>query len=197
MLIVVTAPSGTGKTSIWKEVLKMCPDLHYSVSYTTRPPRPGEEDGKDYYFISEEDFRTRIKQGDFLEWVENYGYLYGTSAEIIRAFQDNGFDLILDLEPCGAKKLKERCPDGIFVFILPPSFAELERRLIMRGSEEDEAMRERLAKARDEIREVIWYDYVIFNEKLPEAIDYLRSIYIAEKTRRSRQVDSIKDFIDA
>ena len=121
LYIVVTAPSGTGKSSICQKVLEKCACLRFSVSHTTRPARPGEEDGKDYFFISEDEFRKRIGQGEFVEWVEHLGYFYGTSEKKINALWNSGFDIILDLEPRGAKALKERWSQGVFVFILPPS----------------------------------------------------------------------------
>jgi guanylate kinase len=192
--IVVSAPSGTGKTSITREVLKICPNVLFSVSYTTRPPRPGEEDGKDYCFVTEEAFRERIVQGEFAEWEEYSGYLYGTSAKTMNAFLEKGFDLLLDIEPRGAGALKKNYPGGIFVFILPPSMDELKRRLDGRGFDNEEQMKERLDRAMDEIREVAWYDYVIFNDRLESAIDQLRSIYVAEKNRRERVAGRIKDF---
>ena len=186
MLIVVSAPSGTGKSSLCKAVLGMCPELRFSVSFTTRPPRRGEVNGEDYFFISEEAFRERIRQGEFIEWVENYGYFYGTSEKAINTFLDEGYDLLLDVESRGAKALKNRYPDGIFVFILPPSLSVLRSRLRGRGGESEVEMEARLAKAREEIGEVLWYDYVIFNDALEDAIDHLRAVYLAEKSRYSR-----------
>lgn len=186
LFIVVSAPSGTGKSSLCKAVIGMCPELHFSVSCTTRPQRRGEVNGKDYFFISEETFRERIRQGEFIEWVENFGYLYGTSAKTIKAFLAEDYDLILDVESRGAKALKECYPDSIFVFILPPSLSVLRSRLSGRGGESKAEMEARLAKARDEIGEVLWYDYVIFNDCLEEAIDQLRAVYLAEKSRYGR-----------
>jgi len=199
LYIVVSAPSGTGKTSILREVLKMCPNLLFSISYTTRPRRPGEKEGKDYYFISEEAFRDKLDRGEFAEWEENYGYLYGTSAktmkELLHSLQ-KGFDLVLDLDWRGAKKLKKNYPGGVFVFILPPSTRELERRLRGRGGESKQNIDKRLAKALDEIKEIVWYDYLIFNDHLETAVDTLRSIYVAEKSRRERLAHKIKDFLE-
>lgn len=194
LFIVVSAPSGAGKTSIIREVLKICPNVLFSVSYTTRPPRPGEEDGKDYCFVTQEAFRERIIQGEFAEWEEYSGYLYGTSAKTMKAFLEKGFDLILDVEPRGAGALKKNYPGGIFVFILPPSMDELKRRLDGRGFDNEEEMKERLDRAMDEVREVDWYDYVIFNDRIESAIDQLRSIFVAEKNRRERVAERIKDF---
>lgn len=195
LYIVVSAPSGTGKTSILRQVLKICPNMRFSISYTTRLPRPDEEDGRDYYFVSEEMFRDRVKQGEFAEWEENYGHLYGTSAKTMKAFLEKGFDLILDIEARGAKRLKENFPGGIFVFILPPSLDELKRRLNRRGFENEHAKEKRVKNALDEIREIVWYDYIIFNDRLETAIEALKSIYVAEKSRRERLANKIKDFL--
>jgi guanylate kinase len=194
LFIVVSAPSGTGKTSICREVLRSYPDIRFSISYTTRPPRPGEVDGKDYFFISETDFRQRINGGDFAEWAENYGYYYGTSKKTMTSFLESGYDLILDIEPAGARTLKKSFSFGVFVFILPPSLDELKMRLQRRGFEDEEAMCRRLNRALNEVKEVEWYDYVIFNENLDEAIGQLKSIYIAEKSRRERLEEKIKVF---
>jgi len=195
LYIVVSAPSGTGKTSILRQVLKICPNIRFSISYTTRLPRPDEEDGRDYYFVSEEKFRDRVKQGEFAEWEENYGHLYGTSAKTMKAFLEKGFDLILDIEARGAKSLKENFPGGVFVFILPPSLDELKRRLNRRGFENEHAKEKRVNNAFNEIKEILWYDYVIFNDRLETAIDTLKSIYVAEKSRKERLANRIKDFL--
>ena len=192
--MVVSAPSGTGKTSICREFIKNCPDIRFSVSSTTRPPRPGEKDGADYFFISEETFREQIREGAFAEWVENYGYYYGTTKASMQNFLGAGFNLLLDIEPEGARALKQNYPGGIFVFILPPSLGDLKIRLSRRG-ETAETVQKRFSKAMDEIREIMWYDYVIINENLGEAIDCLRSIYIAEKCRRDRSIEKIRSFI--
>jgi guanylate kinase len=194
LLIVVSAPSGAGKTSICREILRMFPDVRFSVSSTTRPPRPGEVDGKDYFFISEDEFRERIDQGEFVEWVENYGQLYGTSKKTMNAFLERGHDLILDIEPRGAKAIREHYPRGIFILILPPSLSELKSRLAKRG-ESAAVMECRLRTALDEIRQALWYDYVIFNEKLDEAVERFRAVYIAEKSRRERHAERIATFL--
>ncbi|MCG6533462.1 MAG: guanylate kinase [Syntrophales bacterium LBB04] len=195
LVIVISAPSGTGKTSICRQLLAVCPNLGFSVSYTTRVPRPGEKDGKDYYFISEKSFKEKIAQGEFVEWVENYGQFYGTSRVNIESCLEMGRDLLIDVEPRGAGNLKRNYPSGIFVFILPPSMEELKNRLIKRGFDEVEEMQRRLHQAYDEIKEVVWYDYIIFNDKLDEAVDQLRAIYVAEKTRRERLMGRIGDFL--
>ena len=198
LYIVVSAPSGTGKTSILRKVLSMCPNLLFSVSYTTRLRRPGETDGKDYHFVTEEAFKDKLDRGEFAEWEENYGYLYGTSSKTMKELLDSlhkGFDLVLDLDWRGAKKLKKNYPGGVFVFILPPSRRELERRLRGRGADSKENIDKRLAKALDEIKEIVWYDYLIFNDHLETAVDTLRSIYVAEKSKRERLASKIKEFL--
>ncbi len=196
LLIVLSAPSGAGKTSICRRLLDICPNLSYSVSFTTRAPRPGEEEGKDYYFLSEQVFREKIARGEFVEWVENYGQLYGTAKTSIHALMKRGCDLLIDLEPRGAKELKNNFPGAVSVFVLPPTLEELKSRLIKRGFEGQAAMKTRLDKAREECKEVYWYDYVIFNDRLEDAVCRLHAIYVAEKSRRERMVERIKDLLE-
>lgn len=195
LYFVVSAPSGTGKTSVLREVLKLCPNMLFSVSYTTRPPRPDEQEGKDYYFISDKAFRDRINQGEFAEWEEYSGNLYGTSTKTMKAFLEKGLDLILDVETRGAKTLKKIYPGGIFVFILPPSIDELKNRLNKRGFESEQVKNKRMDKALDEIKEIVWYDYIIVNDRIENAVDTLRAIYVAEKCRRERSANKIKCFL--
>lgn len=195
LFIILSAPSGAGKTTMCRRLLASCPNLSFSVSFTTRMPRPGEEGGKDYYFISEESFKEKIAQGEFVEWVENYGQFYGTSRKVIDSCLKKGCDIIIDVEPRGAGKIKAIYPRGILVFVLPPSWEELKNRLIKRGYDKEEELRGRLAKADDEIKEVVWYDYIIFNDCLDEAVNQLHAIYIAEKTRRERLMGRVSDFL--
>lgn len=192
--MVVSAPSGTGKTSICREFIKLRPDIRFSISSTTRPPRPGEKNGVDYYFISEAAFREQIKAGAFAEWAQNYGYYYGTAKEIMQNLLSAGCDLLLDIEPVGAKALRKNYPGGVFVFVLPPSLEALKSRLNRRG-EIPEVIQIRLGKAMDEIKEIVWYDYIIINQDLQDAVDKLKSIYIAEKCRRERWADKISPFL--
>ncbi len=194
--IVVSAPSGTGKSSICRRLLQAYPEIKFSVSYTTRLPRPGEVDGKDYFFVSREEFQKRIKKGDFAEWAENYGNLYGTSISTMKEYLAKGTTLLLDVEPRGAKKIKENFCGGVFVFILPPSREELLKRLEGRGHESAEIIRARYARAENELREVSWYDYVIFNDDLETAAQQLISIYVAQKCKRSKLQTKIKKFMN-
>jgi guanylate kinase len=193
--IVVSAPSGTGKSSICQRLLQAYPQIHFSVSYTTRPPRPNEVDGKDYFFISRREFQKRIDQGEFAEWAENYGNYYGTSRKTMEEYLAAGGDVLLDIEPRGAKKIKEEFRRGVFVFVLPPSREELLRRLQGRGNESADVIAARFARAESELQEVFWYDYVIFNDDLETAVQQLTSIYIAQKCRRSRLQAKIKQFM--
>jgi guanylate kinase len=191
--MVVSAPSGAGKTSICREILRQFPNLRFSVSSTTRPPRPGEVNGRDYEFITPKEFRERLARGEFVEWVENYGQLYGTSKETMNAFLNQGYDLILDIDPRGAKSIREHGQRAVFIFILPPSLSELKSRLSLRG-ESAAVMECRLQSSLDEIREALWYDYIVFNDKLEEAVDRVRSVYIAEKSRRDLVTERIEEF---
>jgi len=179
LFIVLSAPSGAGKSSICRKLMGACPDIAFSVSYTSRAPRPNEINGKDYHFISREDFQRRIDQGEFVEWVENYGHFYGTSGKEMKDVLISGKDLLLDIEPRGAKEIKKKFEDGIFVFVLPPSLDELLNRLEKRGHESQEAIKTRFAQAESELKEVLWYDYTVFNEDLQTAAEQLIAINCA------------------
>jgi len=194
LFIVVSAPSGAGKSSLCQGLMKAFPEIKFSVSCTSRHPRPNEVDGKDYHFISREEFQNRIDQGEFIEWVENYGNLYGSSRKVIDELIRDGGDLLLDIEPRGAKKVKKEFKGGVYVFVLPPSRSELLKRLEKRGHETDEAIQKRFKQAESELKEISWYDYVIFNKDLKTAINQLISIYIAEKCKRSRLQNEIDKF---
>jgi guanylate kinase len=195
LFIVVSAPSGAGKSSICQKLLQACPEIKFSVSYTSRPPRPSEVDGKDYHFISREEFQVRIDQGEFIEWVENYGNLYGSSRKTMEAFLHDGQDLLLDIEPRGARKIKQKFKGGIYVFVLPPSRDELLKRLEGRGYETDKVIQDRFDQAESELKEISWYDYIIINKDLETAVNQLISIYRAEKCKRTRLRSEIKKFI--
>jgi guanylate kinase len=194
IFIIVSAPSGAGKSSVCQGLMKAFPEIQFSVSYTSRSPRPNEVNGKDYYFISREDFEERIQQGEFIEWVENYGNLYGTSRKLIEERAGKGGDWLLDIEPRGAKKIKQMLGGGIYVFVLPPSRSELLKRLERRGHETRDAIQKRFEQAESELKEISWYDYVIFNDDLRKAIHQLISIYTAEKCKKDRLQEEIKKF---
>uniref|UniRef100_A0A7V4N3I8 Guanylate kinase n=1 Tax=Thermodesulfobacterium geofontis TaxID=1295609 RepID=A0A7V4N3I8_9BACT len=185
LIIVVTGPSGVGKTSL----LKYLPseEFYISVSHTTRSPRKGEVDGKDYYFVSKEKFLEMIKNGEFLEWVEVFGTYYGTAKnEIEKAFSQNKH-LILDIEVIGATRMKSYFGNSaVFIFILPPSIEEIEKRLKKRATEEENKIKERIQRAKEEIKFAGWFDYIIVNDDLEKAKDKLFSIIKAELCRPFR-----------
>ncbi|MBW2544211.1 MAG: guanylate kinase [Deltaproteobacteria bacterium] len=194
LLIVISAPSGAGKTTICKGLLDEFPDLRFSVSCTTRPPRKGEKDGEDYHFISVKDFKGRIEKGEFVEWEEIYGHFYGTSKKDLENLIQKGHDIILDIDTKGAGNVRARYPEGVFVFIMPPSVEILRERLKKRGSETDDIIKMRFDRAMEEMLENEWYDYVIFNDILCNSVDVMRSVYIAEKNRKSRLQARIDNF---
>lgn len=183
---MVTAPSGTGKTTLLKALMAADPRLRFSISYTTRPPRPGEVSGRDYFFVSPEEFRGLRDRGALAEWVEQFGYGYGTSKEWILQALDSGQDLVFDLDTRGARALKESFPQGTFVFILPPNFPELERRLQGRGDLDPQELARRLEQGRAELKEIPWYDYLVVNNDLHLALDQLRAIVTAARCRAPR-----------
>jgi guanylate kinase len=193
--IVVSAPSGAGKSSICRRLLQVHPEIRFSVSCTTRSPRPGEIDGQDYFFLSPEEFQKRIEQGDFAEWEENFGNLYGTSMRAMKESLADGSTILLDIEPRGARKIKQKFRGGVFVFILPPSQEELLKRLEGRGHEPPDVIQARYAEAERELQEIFWYDYVIFNDDLETAVNQLISIYIAQKCKISNLKKKIKQFM--
>ena len=191
LLYIVSAPSGTGKTTLLKRVMDYFPDIRFSISYTTRPPRPDEMDGRDYHFISPQHFQQMVEKGAFAEWAEVLGNRYGTALNSIRESRSQGVDLILDIDSQGARQMKERFDEGIFIFILPPSLKILEQRLKARGVDEQEVIQFRVTKARDEMEQARWYNYIIVNDRVEEAAEQLKSIIIAERCRRERVLKRI------
>jgi len=192
LLFVVSGASGTGKTTLCRAMLKIYPNLRFSVSHTTRPRRPRDENGRDYYFVSAEEFQRMVDQGDFAEWAEIYGHRYGTSKKMLEKARAEGQDLILDIDSQGARQLRQQGLPGVFVFVLPPSLTELKQRLMKRKTEEKEALEERLKKARDEIVEARWYDYLILNNELERAQEQLQAIILAEHCRRERMAEALE-----
>lgn len=180
-LFIVSAPSGAGKTTLCTEVLSLIPGLRFSVSFTTRPPRPGEVHDQDYTFVSREHFTSMIQRGDFLEWAEVHGELYGTSKHRIEMFRDSGSDVLLDIDTQGAMKIKNLSVEGIFIFVLPPSLDVLKTRLDKRMTDSPDQIHMRLQKAISEIRTYDQYDYVIINDNFEEALKELTSILIARR----------------
>lgn len=186
LLLVVSGPSGAGKGTVCRELLRRLPRLWYSVSATTRPPRPGERDGVDYYFISEEEFR-RLREADaLLEWAQVYGDYYGTPRAPVVERLAQGQDVLLEIDVQGARQVKARLPEAVTVFLLPPSYGELARRLAGRGTEDAAQMRRRLELASFEIERAKEYDYLVVNEEIAQATAKIEAIITAEKCRPQR-----------
>ena len=194
-MFVVTGASGTGKTTLCRAMVKIFPHLHFSVSYTTRRRRAGDVDGKDYYFVAAEEFQKMIQGGAFAEWAEIYGQRYGTSKMILEKVREEGRDVILDIDGQGARQLRDKDLRGIFIFILPPSWAELQQRLSGRKTEGKAALEERLRNARAEMAEARWYDYIIINDVLEKAQEHLEAVILAEHCRRERMAEALEDLL--
>jgi guanylate kinase len=192
---IVSAPSGSGKTTLLQSVLKTFKDLKFSVSHTTRQPRQGERDGVDYFFTEREKFREMAARDEFLEWAEYYGQLYGTSRAFVEQHVSAGRDVILDIDVAGARQVKSKIEDAIGVFIMPPSFAELERRLRARRQESDEAIHRRLEIARGEIPFCRSYDYIVVNDVLEDSVQALEAIVRAGRALPWRQQARIEEII--
>jgi guanylate kinase len=183
LLFVVSAPSGAGKTSLCRAITDSLEDLTHSISYTTRKPRPGEIDGRDYYFVSHERFQDMIKAGDFAEWAEVHSNLYGTSRRVLDDMITKGIDVILDIDTQGAKQIKTKFESAVFIFIMPPSLDILEERLRNRKSDHENEIKKRMRRARDEIKDYALYNYLVVNRDFERALTELRSIIIAERCR--------------
>jgi guanylate kinase len=192
LLIVISGPSGAGKGTICKALLKK-QDLWLSVSATTRQPRTGEVDGKSYFFLAMDEFKNRIEQDGFLEYAEVYGNYYGTPKASVNEKIDNGEDVILEIDIQGALKVKENYPDGVFIFILPPSMDELKKRIIGRGSETPESLMRRFKSAYKELNYVSKYNYAVINDKVDAAVSKIQGIIVAEKCRVDRIKENIID----
>jgi guanylate kinase len=186
LLFIVTAPSGAGKSSLIDALLKDDPRLKLSVSYTTRAPRPGEANGREYHFVDDPTFIAMLERGEFLESAEVHGYRYGTSQAAIRDALGSGEDLVLEIDWQGAQQVRILHPGGIGVFILPPSVAELERRMRARGQDSDAVIRRRLASAEEEISHAPEFDYVIINKDFEIAKQDLQAIVRVERLRQAR-----------
>jgi guanylate kinase len=190
---IISAPSGSGKSTLVNELRKFVPNLEFSVSYTTRPARGSEQDGHEYHFISREEFEGMIMRDEFLEYAEVFGNYYGTAKRVIDEADEQGNDVLLDIDVQGARQVKERLPGSVSIFVLPPSRAELESRLRKRSMSEhvpSEEIRRRLDAARREIENYPNYDYILVNDHLEPSVDKLVEIVQAERIRRSGESPS-------
>jgi guanylate kinase len=180
-LFVVSAPSGSGKTTLCKKLVSSLPDLNFSVSYTTRQPRPDEVNDRDYTFVNREDFRSMVKRGEFIEWASVHGEFYGTSSKRVEELMDAGNDVILDIDIQGAMQIKEKYDKGTYIFILPPSLELLKKRLSERMTDSQEEIQKRLDRALQEITSYSSYDYVIINDILEDALKECEAIIISNR----------------
>jgi len=195
LLLILSSPSGAGKSTLTKRLMAWDPEIRFSISATTRPPRPGEVDGRDYYFRSRPAFEAMVAEGQMLEHAEVFGNLYGSPRGPVEAAIRSGVDTVFDIDWQGGQQIKQAMRDDVVsIFILPPSIAELDRRLRSRAQDSDEVIAGRMAKSRDEISHWAEYDYVLVNTDLDEAEAALRSIVVAERLRRDRQPD-LSDFV--
>lgn len=183
LLIVISGASGTGKGTVCKELLARERGVAFSVSATSRAPREGEQDGREYYFRTRAEFEAMIAEGAFLEYADVYGNYYGTPLAPIEARRSAGEDILLEIDTQGALNVMERCPDGTFIFLLPPSLEELRRRITGRGTESEESLTRRLAAARDEIRLGRRYRYAVLNDTVEDATARIQTILAAERLR--------------
>jgi guanylate kinase len=187
LLIVVSSPSGAGKTTLCRRLIDEFPDIVFSVSYTTRPQRRGEEEGVDYHFVDRPTFDAMVAREEFAEWAEVHGNAYGTTVQAVQQALEGGRHVLFDIDYQGGRQIKasfER--EAVLVFVLPPSLSELERRLRQRATDESEVIERRLAKARDELGQYGIYQYLIVNDDLPRAYDRLRAIYLAAQCNIDR-----------
>ncbi len=186
ILFVVSAPSGAGKSTLCNKLLDDLEGIDFSVSYTTRPPRPGEVEGKDYFFVDRDTFMDMVRKGEFLEYAEVYGNLYGTSKSFVQERLKEGKDLLLDIDVQGAKQVLENMQEAVGIFIFPPSLDELERRLLARGTDSKEVIEKRLEAAKWELDQAGMYHYWVLNDDLERAYQVFKGIVLAERHRSKR-----------
>lgn len=193
LALVLCAPSGAGKSTLVKRLLEEFPDFSFSVSHTTRSPRTGEEDGRDYRFLDRARFEVLRDEGHYAEWAEVHGNLYGTPVEPVRMEMEKGRDMLFDIDVQGAAQLRESLPEGVYVFILPPSRLELERRLRGRGKDSEVVVAKRLANAREELGQAEGFDHLVVNDDLDRAYDELRAVYLAGRTRPANRPGLVEE----
>ncbi|RLB75638.1 MAG: guanylate kinase [Deltaproteobacteria bacterium] len=192
LLFVLSAPSGTGKSTVIKEVRLRIDKLGYCVSHTTRNPRPGEKDGVHYHFVTQSRFKEMIDKGAFVEWATVYGEYYGTAVDSLQRELDKGVDVILDVDPVGAQNIRKRFADAVLIFLIPPSLKVLEQRLRGRGTDSTQTIAKRLEKAVSEVKESVHYDYIVINDDLETAVGDVISIIRAERCKTTRRLEFIK-----
>jgi len=188
LIFIISAPSGTGKTTVVREVIQQLPGLRFSVSFTTRLPRPDEKEGEDYHFVSHSVFQKMVDKNEFLEWAEVLGNRYGSPRPDLKKMEIEGVDLILDIDTQGAKKVAKEISQPVLIYLLPPSLRVLKERLINRGMDSLERVKFRLSNARRDMEEAYGYQYVIVNDRIEDALEKLKSVMIAERCRRAKNI---------
>ncbi len=185
-IIILSAPSGTGKTTILKKVMPELGPISFSISHTTRQPRTGEENGTDYHFVTKDEFLRLRDQGDFIEWAEVHGNYYGTSVQAVLQLQEKGQDVVLDIDIQGARQVRKKLPDTSSIFIIPPSWEEQEKRLRGRGTDDDATITLRLDNAKKELSDIDHYDYVVVNDTIDDAAMMFKAIILALRAQNRR-----------
>lgn len=196
-LFIICAPSGAGKGTLIRRVLETLPNVGYSVSFTTRTPREGEKEGKDYFFVPRDEFEKMIADGEFLEYAVVHQNYYGTSRTIVEKELNEGRDVILEIDVQGAAIVRERVPDAISIFILPPSFDVLRKRLIERGTDSEEVQKIRLQNARSEVGRYQEFDFIVINDDVETAANVLASIFLASRASRERQEETAQKILES
>jgi guanylate kinase len=196
-LVIISSPSGGGKGTLIREILKTVPRIGYSVSYSTRAMRPGEQNGKDYFFVSKEEFLDLIGQGEFLEYAEVHGNFYGTSVKQVNQQINAGNDVILEIDVQGAEIILEKMPEAVSIFILPPSFQVLRDRLTARNTETADDLALRLKNSFDEVNAYLNFEYIVINDEIKRATNDLQTIILAERLKRNRQTGVIRGILDS
>jgi guanylate kinase len=196
-VFIISAPSGSGKSTLVHRLLKTVPGLTFSISYTTRPPRPTETNGVDYIFIARAEFEARLARGEFLEFAEVFGNYYGTNRSTFEQAVHEGKDLVLDIDVQGARQLKVAIPEAISIFVLPPSREVLEQRLRARSQDTEEVIQRRLKGAAEEVRNYKQYDYVLINRELEESAARLTSIVRAERLRKAKMEEEVRPILES
>ena len=184
-VFIISAPSGSGKSTLVNKVREIVPGLKFSISYTTRPPRAGEQNGREYFFVSRAEFDKMIRQEDFLEYADVFGHYYGTARSFLSLAQQEGKDLLLDIDVQGAELIKHKIPEAVRIFVMPPNRQELEKRLRTRSLDAEAVIQRRLVTASREIENYEKYDYILVNDRLDESVDALKSILLAERRKQS------------